>query len=113
MRHENVSPQIGSWNKTERLGQGMPTLSFRSRFLASKRSRRGPELLLQFLSHYYLAAALDQHGQNLKQLLLDSDLQSVLSKFTGAEIHLEGFKAKSPGKVTVFCHGKNVMGRKT
>jgi hypothetical protein len=64
----------------------------------------GPELLLQFLSRYYLAGVIDQHGQHLKRLLLDFDLQSMFSEFTGTEINLEDAKAKTPGKLMAFWH---------
>jgi hypothetical protein len=63
---------------------------------------RGPEPLLQILAHYDLAGVLDQHGQDLKRLLLNSDLQSMLSEFAGAEIKLEDAKAKTPRKMMIF-----------
>ena len=63
---------------------------------------RGPEPLLQILARYDLADVLDQHGQNLKRLLLNSDLQSVLSEFAGTEIKLEDAKAKTPRKMMIF-----------
>jgi hypothetical protein len=50
----------------------------------------GPELLLQVLTTYYLSSVLDKHSQELKWLLLDSDLDAVLSEFVGCRLREGG-----------------------
>jgi hypothetical protein len=55
-----------------------------------------PKLLLDLVQRYHLARALDEHQQDLKGLLLKTDLQSVLAElsrlhieFKGPELHTE------------------------
>jgi hypothetical protein len=64
----------------------------------------GPELLLQVLTTYYLSSVLDKHGQELKWLLLDSDLDAVLSEFPCVEVHLEDTKAETSCLMVVSEH---------
>jgi hypothetical protein len=45
---------------------------------------------LQVLTTYYLSSVLDKHSQELKWLLLDSDLDAVLSEFVGCRLREGG-----------------------
>jgi hypothetical protein len=46
----------------------------------------GPKPLAKLFSRHYLAGLLQQHGQNLKGLVLKLDLVAVLVKLTGAQV---------------------------
>ena len=49
----------------------------------------GPQFLLQLFSADDLAGTLQQHGQDLHRLALQSDLHSLFVKFSGPQIKLE------------------------
>jgi hypothetical protein len=53
----------------------------------------GPETGSQVASFHYGAWLLQKHGQDLKRLLRETDLQSVLAQFGGIEIYLKSAEA--------------------
>ena len=65
---------------------------------------RSPKFLLQILATHYFACVLDQGGQELKWLLLDSDLRAVLSEFARIEVNLEDAKAKASSLMIASEH---------
>src|SRR4029077_7347970 len=70
-----------------------------------------PKFLLQVLATYHFACVLDERGQELKRLLLDSDLHPVLSKFTRVEVNFKNAKAKTPVLRIVSEHESNRIER--
>src|SRR5207247_3958121 len=44
-----------------------------------------PQLLLQFLTGHRLSGSLEQHGQDLKGLILELDLEALLPQFAGLQ----------------------------
>ena len=52
-----------------------------------------PDFLAQFLPGYQLAGLFEQHGQDLKRLLLQPDAPAALRQFAGSKIDLEDSKA--------------------
>src|SRR5258708_36227251 len=53
-----------------------------------------PELLAEFIACDHVAGTFQQHGQNLKRLILQPDSSAVLEEFSCAEID---FKRPEPG----------------
>jgi hypothetical protein len=49
----------------------------------------GPKLVPDFLARHHLARTLEKHPQNLKGLILQPDLGSVLAEFGGSQIEFE------------------------
>jgi hypothetical protein len=52
-----------------------------------------PEPAPQLFPGKNFTGTLEEHGQDLERLLLESHLSAVPPEFTGAEIHFEGTKA--------------------
>jgi hypothetical protein len=59
--------------------------------------RLAPKFLLQLLPGYQLSGLFQQHRQDLKRLLLQSDAQATLRQFAGSKIDLEDSKPQPPG----------------
>ena len=57
------------------------------------RSKSMPEPFLQFFPGDDLAGPLEEHGQDLKRLLLKFDLQAGLAEFADAQVELEKAEA--------------------
>jgi hypothetical protein len=58
-----------------------------------------PEFLLQLFARDHLAGALQQQRQDLKWLLLQAQLDSVLAQFARVEIELKHSKARDSGAI--------------
>jgi hypothetical protein len=59
--------------------------------------RLAPNFLAQLLPGYQLSGFSQQHRQDLKRLLLQSDAQATLRQFAGSKIDLEDSKPQPPG----------------
>ena len=60
-------------------------------------------MLFRSISRDHLTGLLQEHGQNLQGLILETDPPSMLEDFAGAEIHLKGPKTgglHGPGGVS-------------
>jgi hypothetical protein len=65
---------------------------------------RGPECFLQFLPTDDLAGMFQEHGQDLKGLLLKPDSQAVLAQFACTKIQLEHPETEAPANLIVRFH---------
>jgi hypothetical protein len=66
-----------------------------------------PEFLAQLLARYNIASALQEQGENLKRLLLQTKPGAVLAQFAGGEVELEDSKTRdSAGVAFEGWHGQ-------
>jgi hypothetical protein len=64
----------------------------------------GPQLLTKFISSDYLTRVFEQHGQNLKRLVLQPNSVALLAQFTRTEINLVWPKPGEPNGAGCDLH---------